>query len=151
MPVPVPVVEFTVRARVVVRVSVPLVPVTVTVPDPVAPAEAVKVTRLLVPVAEAGLKLAVTPEGRPLALRATAPVNPPVLAMAIVLVTEAPGLTVNADGAAESVKFWPGLTVRPTAVERDRVPLVPEMVTVAEVVLAVAEALKVTTLLVPVV
>jgi hypothetical protein len=61
---------------VVVWLSVPLVPVTVTVADPVvAVVEAVKV-RVLVPVVEAGLKLAVTPAGKPLAARATVPVKP---------------------------------------------------------------------------
>jgi hypothetical protein len=42
----------------------------------VAVLEAVKVT-VLVPVVETGTKLAVTPDGNPLALRATLPVNPP--------------------------------------------------------------------------
>ena len=42
----------------------------------VAVLEAVKVT-VLVPVVEAGTKVAVTPDGNPLALRATLPVNPP--------------------------------------------------------------------------
>jgi len=62
--------------RVAVCVSEPLVPVTVTVAAPVAAvAEAVKV-RVLVPVVDVGLKLAVTPLGKPLALRATLPVKP---------------------------------------------------------------------------
>ena len=57
-------------------VSEPLVPVTVTVAVPVAAvAEAVKVS-VLVPVVEDGLKLAATPLGRPLALKATLPVKP---------------------------------------------------------------------------
>jgi hypothetical protein len=48
------------------------------------------VTALLVPVVELGLKLAVTPLGNPLALKATLLANPPTRAMAIVLATLAP-------------------------------------------------------------
>jgi hypothetical protein len=70
---------------------VPLVPVIVTVAGPVtAVADAVKVTTLLLPVADCGLKLALTPVGKPLAVNATVPANPPVRAMAIVLVAVAP-------------------------------------------------------------
>ncbi len=54
----------------------PLVPVTVTFEVPtVAVLDAVRVS-VLVPVVEAGLKLAVTPAGRPLAASATVPLNP---------------------------------------------------------------------------
>jgi len=73
----------TVRAMVVVWVRLPLVPVTVTLVVPavavpaVAVLAAVKVS-VLVPVVDAGLKLAVTPAGSPLALKDTLPVNPPV-------------------------------------------------------------------------
>ena len=49
--------------------------VTVVVPT-VAVLEAVNVKMLLGPVADAGLNAAVTPAGWPLALSATAPVNP---------------------------------------------------------------------------
>src|SRR6185436_13623284 len=83
---PVPPPSLTVRARVVVRVSPPPAPLMVTVAGPVAAvADALKVTMLLVPSADAGLKLAVTPEGNPLAPRATAAVKL-VRAMLIVLV-----------------------------------------------------------------
>jgi hypothetical protein len=68
----------TFNVRVVVAVAVALVPVIVTVAGPtVAVFDAVKVSVLPAePVTEAGLKLAVTPAGSPLALRATAPAKP---------------------------------------------------------------------------
>jgi len=77
---------------VVVFVSPPPVPVMVTVEEPVGVAlGTVSVSTLLFPVAEGGLKLAVTPAGNPaLALRVTLAVNPPVRVMVIVLVPLAP-------------------------------------------------------------
>jgi hypothetical protein len=67
-----------VSATVVVRVIAPDVPVTVIVAAPLAAAlDAVSVRVELAPVADAGLKLAVTPLGNPLAVKATAPVKPP--------------------------------------------------------------------------
>ena len=77
--------------------------VTVVVPA-VAVLETVKVSALLVLVADAGLNAAVTPAGKPLALRATAAVNPPVRVMPIVLVPVAPTLTLRLDGVADSEK-----------------------------------------------
>jgi hypothetical protein len=85
------------------------VPLTVTVAGAVlAVAEAVKVTVLVAPVAEAGLKLALTPAGRPLADSATAPVKPPLRAMLIVLVAVPPCGTTTLEGLAASVKFGVG-------------------------------------------
>ena len=49
-----------------------------------------EVTMLLLPVAEAGLKLAVTPVGKPVALSPTAAVRPPDRVMLIVLLAVAP-------------------------------------------------------------
>jgi hypothetical protein len=90
---------------VVVRVRPPPVPVTVTVAAPrVAVLDAVKVNTLLVPVVEGGLKLADTPLGNPLALKATLLVNPPVRVTVTVLVPLAPRLTVRLVGLADSVK-----------------------------------------------
>src|SRR2546422_597447 len=84
-PVPPPL-SFTVRLIDVVRVRPPPVPVTVTVAAPrVAALDAVKVSVLLVPVVEVGLKLALTPLGNPLALKATLLVNPFTRLMVIVL------------------------------------------------------------------
>ena len=90
----------------------PLVPRIVTVAEPtVAVLEAVKLT-LLVPVVEAGLKLAVTPDGKPLALRATLPVNPPMGVTVIELVTVPPCATETLEGLADKEKFWAAVTVR---------------------------------------
>jgi hypothetical protein len=86
---------------------VPDVPVTVTVAAPtVAVLEAVSVNTLLVPVVVvvAGLKLAVTPAGKPLAVNETAPANPLVRVRVSVLVPLAPRFTVKLVGLAARVK-----------------------------------------------
>jgi len=88
---PVPPPPLTVRAIVVVRVNPPPVAVMAQFVEPkVAALEAVKVTVELDPVVEAGLKLAVTPLGNPVALKATLLVNPPVRVMESVLEALAP-------------------------------------------------------------
>jgi hypothetical protein len=118
----------------------------------VAVAEAVNVNTLLVPVVEAGLKPTVTPAGSPLALKATAPVKPPLRVIAIVTVPLAPRLTVRLVGCAESVKSgvcdW--LTVRLIVAVRVSPPPTPVTVTVAAPRVAALEAASVNTLLVPV-
>lgn len=97
---------LTVRTNVVVRVSPPPVPVTVTLAIPVAAvADADRVSMLLVPVADAGLNVAVTPLGNPPALKATAEEKPPLRVIVIALVPLAPRLIVRLVGFAESVKF----------------------------------------------
>ena len=143
---------FTVRATVVVRVRPPPTPVMVTVAAPsVALAAAVRVSVLLLPVVGSGLNVAVTPVGTPLALRSTLAVKL-VRAMPIVLVPAVPPcVMVTAPGVAESSKFWAGFTVRVTVVVRVRPPPVPVMVTGNVPVAAVAEAVNVATLLLPVV
>jgi|SRR5215469_7059288 len=77
----------TVSVIVVEAVVEPLVPVMVTVAAPtVAVFEAVKVRVLPAdPLTEAGLNEAVTPEGRPLRLRATVPLKP-LMALTVTLV-----------------------------------------------------------------
>src|SRR5215468_7333276 len=103
-PLPPPL-SFTVRLIDVVRVRLPPVPVTVTVAGPIVAAlEAANVNTLLVPVVEAGLKLAVTPLGSPLALSATAAVKPPERVIAIATVPLAPRLTVRLVGFGVSEK-----------------------------------------------
>jgi hypothetical protein len=79
--------------------------VTVAAPR-VAVLEAVSVSTLLVPVVVvvAGLKLAVTPVGKPLAVKATALANPPVRVMVTVLVPLAPRFTVRLVGLAARLK-----------------------------------------------
>jgi hypothetical protein len=103
---PVPVTgAFTVSAIVVECVSVPLTPVIVTVAVPsVAVLDAVKVN-VLVPVVEAGLKAAVTPAGKPLALNATLPVNPPEGVTVMVLVVVPPCVTETFDRLADKAKL----------------------------------------------
>jgi hypothetical protein len=132
----------------VVWVRVPLVPVTVTVAGPaVAVLEAVKV-RVLVPVVDAGLKLAVTPAGKPLAARATVPVKQLLDATVIVLLPVAPWATVRLAGLADSEKSgWAAVTVSAIVVVWVRFPLVPVTVTLAVPTVAVLEAVKVTVLL----
>ena len=96
---------FTVTVAVFTLLHPPLVPVMVTVAGPsVAVAEAVKFTVLLVPVVDAGLKLAVTPVGNPLALNATLPVKPPVRVIVIALFAVKPRVTFTLVGFAESAK-----------------------------------------------
>ncbi len=102
---PSPPADVTVRVRVVVRVVVPEVPVIVIVDAPVvAVLDADSVRVELVPVADAGLKLAVTPLGNPLAVKATAPVKPPDRVMAIDTLPLDPRATESVPGDAPRVK-----------------------------------------------
>jgi hypothetical protein len=110
--------------------------------------EAVKV-RVLVPVVDAGLKLAVTPAGKPLAARATVPVKQLLDATVIVLLPVAPWATVRLAGLADSEKSgcWAAVTVSAIVVVWVRFPLVPVTVTLAVPTTAELEAVKVTVLL----
>jgi len=140
---PVPVSAFTVRLMAPLRVRPPPVPLTVTLNVPVVAAlEAARVSALVVPVAEAGLNVAVTPLGNPVALKATAFVNPPMRLMVIVLAPLAPRFTVRLAGLAESVKSEGGgaLMVRTNVVERVSPPPEPLMVTLVIPVAAVLDA-----------
>src|SRR5262245_56055089 len=118
---PLPLSAFTVRLIGVVRVRPPPVPVTVIVAAPSAAAlDAERVSTPLPPVVDAGLKFANTPLGNPLALKATLPVKPPVLVMAIVLVPLDPRLMARPGGLADREKSGVGtsFTVRPRAMLR---------------------------------
>ncbi len=88
---------------VVVFDNVPLLPVMITIPVPVAVAAALKVTVLEFPATVENE--AVTPVGKPLALRVTAPVKPPVGAIVMMLVAELPCVTATVAGFADKVKF----------------------------------------------
>jgi hypothetical protein len=102
---------LTVKLIVAECVVVPLVPTTVTVATPVAAvADAVRVRTELVPVVVvvAGLKLAVTPEGNPVALKATAPTNPPVRVTVMVLVPLPPVLIASDEGLSAIEKLGAG-------------------------------------------
>jgi hypothetical protein len=121
---------------------------------PVAAAlDAESVSALLPPVVEAGLNVAVTPLGNPLALNATALVNPPVRVIVMVLVPLAPRLTVRFEGEADNVKSGVGaaLTVRLNVVARLRPPPEPLIFTLKVPVAAAPEAASVSALLPPVV
>jgi hypothetical protein len=84
----------------------PPVPVTTTVVVPVAAVlEAVSVSVLLPLVREAGLKFAVTPLGKGLAVRATLLENPPVGVTVTELVPFPPWVIARLDGLAERVKL----------------------------------------------
>src|SRR5262249_28501326 len=86
----------TVMLIVDIRVRPPPVAVMVTVAAPrVAVLEQVKVSTLLEPVTGFGLKLAVQPLGKPLALKVIGPVKPPVRVIVIVFVPLALRLTVR--------------------------------------------------------
>jgi len=144
----------TVSAIGVVWMSEPLVPVIVTVAGPTAAVtEAVNVTTL-VPVVEAGLNTAVTPVGKPLAVKATVPVNPFRVATVMVLVAVPPCKTETLAGMAKSEKFggWTAVTFKLMIAVRVRLraAFMPAMVTLTVPVAAVAEAVNVS-VLVPVV
>ena len=66
--------------------------------------DAVKVS-VLVPVVDVGLKLAVTPDGNPLAVSATVPLNPFSGDTVIVLLPVPPCATETLAGLADKEKF----------------------------------------------
>jgi hypothetical protein len=72
-------------------------------------AELVALTvNVVVPVVvlDVGLNVAVTPDGRPVAVKATEEPRPPLIVNVTVLVTfDPPWVTVRLDGEAERVKF----------------------------------------------
>jgi hypothetical protein len=101
-------VVLTVRAMVVVAVSVPEVPVMVTVTGPPAVAVFVAVSvSTLELVAGLMAKDAVTPLGRPLAARVTAPLNPPSSFTVMVSVVLPPWGTVSEGAVGDRMKPVP--------------------------------------------
>jgi len=120
----------TVRAMDVAAVKVPEVPVTVTVTGPPAVAEPAAVSvSTWVPANVPAANDAVTPLGKPVAARATLPVNPPTSVTEMVLVPLLPAATDTLFGAAESVKLGGTLTVRAMEAVAVRPPEVPVIVT----------------------
>lgn len=102
---------MTVSCSVVVCVMPPETPLMVMVDMPdteLAPAVSVNV---LVELAEAGLNFAVTPVGRPAAVKATLALNPFVGTTVIVLVPGLPGEIVTEVGLAVRLKFGPAVHV----------------------------------------
>lgn len=104
LPVPPPPPAVTVPASVALTLANPLaVPVTVAEKEPVAAADvAVKVSVDVVPVTETGLNVAVTPLGKPVTARLTAPVKPPVRVMVTVLAPVPPCCSVAALAFSEN-------------------------------------------------
>ena len=112
---------FTVNERVVVSVKLPEVPVIVTVDVPVvAVGLAVRVSVLVVLVGF-GLKPAVTPLGRPEALKVTLPLKPFCGVTVIVLVPLAPWRMVTVFGLAPRVN--PAAATTSTTIAFDSIPL----------------------------
>jgi len=98
----------------------------------------------------AGLNVAVTPFGKPVADKLTVPLNPFNLFTLIVLVTLLPRPTLKVPGAADKLKSGAGaeaLTVRLTVVVCVRLPEVPVTVTVTVPTVAVLLAASVNVLL----
>ena len=132
-----------------VAVSVPEVPVMVTVSGPpvVAVLLAASVSTLEFVVVGLGLNEAVTPLGKPLALRVTPPVNPLEGVTVMVSVALLPCTTVNVPVAGAMAKLGAKFTVREMVEDAVRLPEVPFMVTVTgPPTVAVPLAVNVTTL-----
>ncbi len=136
----------TVNATVVEAVKPPEVPVTVTIAAPsVAVPLAVNVSTLEL-VAGFVLKLAATPAGSPVAVSVTLPAKPFAPVTSMVSVAIAPCTTETAAAVGASVKLGGGFTVSAIVVEAVRLPEVPVTVTVAMPVVAVLDAVNVSTL-----
>jgi hypothetical protein len=132
----------------VLSISPPPVPVTVIVEVPTAEALLTVSVRVEVPEPPemlAGLKLAVTPDGRPLADKATALLNPPAATLVMVEVPELPAFTLTDAGFAESEKLAvvPLVIVRLMVAVSVKPPPVPVMVTVEVPTLALLLAVRV--------
>ena len=144
--------SLTMRLNGIFRVRPPPVPVMVIVTDPSAAVlDAATVISVLPPGAGFGLKLMVTPAGGALALKVTLSAKPPVRVIVIVLVPLAPRTTFRLVGEADSAKSggcgW--FTVKLIVVDRVRLPLVPVTVIGAVPKVAVLDAERVRTLLLP--
>lgn len=140
-----------VSVTMVVAVTLPEVPVMVMVWVPAAAVDAaVRVRVVLVPTpADAGLKVAVTPLGRPVAVYAMVPLKPLVPAE---MMEEVPELGLEAMLIVEvpAVKVKPGTTtLRLMGVLTARTPEVPMMLMVAVAALAVGAAVRVRVVGVP--
>jgi hypothetical protein len=135
-----------VSATVVVCVRPPEVPVIVTVVRPGVAALVAVSVKTLVPVVFTGLKNAITPAGKPLAVRATEPLKLLMPATAIVLLPLLPGTTLKLLGEADREKSAVEATVRLRVAVWIRPPETPVIVTVAGPAAAVLDAVSVRTL-----
>ncbi len=132
----------------VVAVSVPEVPVMVTVAVPAVAVPLAASVSTLVAVAGLVAKLAVTPLGRPDAVRATLPANPFKSVTVTVLRAVRPWAIDIAGAEGASVKVGVALALTVTAMDVDAVkePEVPVIVTVVVPTVAVLLAVSVKTL-----
>ncbi len=126
---------MTVRVRVILCVTVPqtvvAVPVMVTGKVPADVELLVEMLNAEEPgPAGFGLKLALAPVGKPVALKDTVPLKPLSGLTVMVLLALPPGLTVAEVGFATNVKSAGAVTTRLTVVVCVRPPLVPVMVSV---------------------
>jgi hypothetical protein len=131
----------TVTVIVTAEVRLPEVPVTVK-EDTFAAAALVAVSvSVLVDVALAGLNDAVTPVGKPVALKATLPLNPPRGVTVMVAVSLPPAATFTLE-TEESVKLGSAATVRASPVCATSAPDVAVMVSAAGPTTAVGAAIN---------
>lgn len=137
-----------VSAMVVLAVTEPETPTIVTVAVPIVAVLLAASVSTLVAVAGLVAKIAVTPLGRPDAVRVALPVNPfrPVIMMVLLALSPWAIDTAGADGV--SVKVGVGLVLTVTTMDVDvvREPEVPVIVTVAVPTVAVLLAVSVRTL-----
>jgi hypothetical protein len=137
----------TVKESVAVWLRLPDVPVIVTVAVPVAALLLAESVSVLLVVVVAGLNEAVTPAGKPDAVRPTLPVKPFNAATDTVLVPLLPCVIVTLPGAVDREKFGAAFTVRATVAVWLRLPDVPVIVTLAVPVVALLLAVRVNVLL----
>jgi hypothetical protein len=121
-----PLLAFTVKLTGVVSVSPPPVPVTVTEDPPRAAVPLAVNVSVEVPDPPEmldGLNAAVTPDGKPVAERETALLNPPEGVLVMVEVPVLPWITVTVEGDAESEKL--GVVPLVIVSEKDVVSMTP--------------------------
>jgi len=119
-----------VSGMVILLVTLPEVPVTVAVALPAAAALVAFRVKVLLVVLVGGLKVPVTPVGRPLTEKLTVPVNPFNGVTAMVLFPLPPGAKERLVGVPESVKLGGVAMVKITVVLLVIAPDVPVTVTV---------------------
>jgi len=131
--------------------KLPEVPVIVAVKLPVGAVLVAARVSTLVPVVLAGEKEALTPLGRPDAVKLTVPLKPNSGVTVIVLEALAACWKLKLAGDAERAKFGGALTVRAIRVVLVRLPDVPEIVRTTDPVVAVLLAVSVNVLVLEVV
>jgi len=139
-----------VTATVVVWDKVPEVPVTVTFAVPVGAVPLTAKVSVLVPVVLAGMNEALTPAGKPEAVKLTVPVKLFCGVTVIVLTPLEPCAMLRLAGDGDKAKFGGAFTVRLMVAVLVRVPEVPETVTVAVPKVAELVAVRVKVLVVAV-